>query len=64
VPAQALPAAAPARPAAPTRPRTPARAEAATTVEEAEAQEPKKRSRVVWILVGAVIVLAIIVAAR
>ena len=45
-----------------TKPQTSARAEAATAVPQAESQEPKKRSRVVWFLVGAVVVLGIIVA--
>jgi hypothetical protein len=31
---------------------------------EAQPAEPKKRSRVLWILVGAVAVLAVVVAAR
>jgi hypothetical protein len=62
-PAQPVPAAAPALPKEPTEPQTSARAEAATTVQQSEAQEPKKQNRVVWFLVGAVVVLAIIVAA-
>ena len=45
-----------------TEPQTSARAEAATTVPQAESQQPKKRSRVVWFVVGAVVVLGIIVA--
>jgi hypothetical protein len=40
-----------------------ARAEAATAAGQVEAQEPKKRSRVVWFLVGAVVVLGAVLAA-
>jgi hypothetical protein len=45
---------------APTRPQPSVRAEETKTVEPARAQEPKQPSRVVWILVGAVLVLATI----
>jgi hypothetical protein len=44
--------------------RVSARAEAVGAAAQAQPQEPKKRRRVPWILVGAVAVLAIIVAAR
>jgi len=57
-------AAAPALRAAPTQPQVSARAEAVAAAAHAQPEEPKKRSRVLWILVGAVAVLAIIVAAR
>jgi hypothetical protein len=40
------------------------RAEAVAPVQQAQQEEPRKRSRVLWILVGAVAVLAIIVAVR
>ena len=56
-------AAAPALPAAPTQPQVSARAEAVAAA-EAQPREPMKRRRVLWTLVGAVAVLAIIVAAR
>jgi hypothetical protein len=56
-------AAAPAAPAAPAAAQTVARAEAATAVERTAVQE-RKRSRLVWFLVGAVVVLGIIVATQ
>jgi hypothetical protein len=65
-PARSLPAAAPAPalPAASTQPQASAHAEAVTAAPAAQPEQPRKRSRVLWILVGAVAVLAIIVAAR
>lgn len=64
-PVQPRPATSPA-PAVPeesNRDQPSARAEAATAAEKVEAQEPKKRSRVVWFLVGAVVVLGVVLAA-
>ena len=59
-PTAAVPA--PAVPEESVRPQTPARAEAATATHESKADEPRQRSRVLWILVGAVFVLGILVA--
>jgi hypothetical protein len=64
VPTRSVPAAAPEPAPAPTRAQTSARAEAVTSAPGAQQEEPRKRSRVLWILVGAVAVLAIILAVR
>ena len=64
---QPIPAATPAPAAAteePTTVQASTRAEAAAVAERTEAQEPRRRSRVVWFLVGAVVVLALIVATQ
>jgi hypothetical protein len=62
---QVTPASAPSYPVTGTLSNSEVPAEAASIVPEeaAQQQEPRQRSRAVWVLVGAVIVLAIVLAA-
>ncbi|MHB1222668.1 MAG: hypothetical protein ACYC2G_01270 [Gemmatimonadaceae bacterium] len=65
VPAQSTPAAAPqaAPPGEPASAQQPAHAEAATDAGQAQPEEPKQRSRAIWFLLGAVVVLGVVLAA-
>jgi hypothetical protein len=65
VPVQPAPAAPTqsAPPAEPANAQQPAHAEAVTDAGQAQPEKPKQRSRAVWFLLGAVVVLGIVLAA-